>query len=89
MLYGINCVYEENDKLEKVMEKIMHQKPRWFKDWAMWAVVCQLKPKALELHEAIKKELPVTGRRVNAVLDVSPYDNPAAYKTACTCEMGT
>lgn len=80
VFYGVSCVYEENEKLGQVVEKVMHQKPRWFKDWGVWAVPCQLKPKALMHHEAIKKELPLTGRRVNGVLNVTLYDNPAVKK---------
>ena len=82
--YAVNCIYEENEKLGELFEKVLHQKPKWFKDWGKWAAPCQLAPKALALHELIKKELPQTGRRINGVLDVTPYDNPAIEKLKFT-----
>ena len=77
-------MYEENEQLSALFEKVLHQKPKWFKDWGKWAAPCQLAPKALALHELIKKELPQTGRRINGVLDVTPYNNPAIEKLKFT-----
>ena len=42
------------------------------------------------LHEKIKEELPLTGKRMNGILDVTPYDHPACEKfkfTLCTSEL--
>ena len=89
-MYAINCLYEENEKLGKVYEIVLHQKPKWFKDWGKWSASCPTKEKALMLHEKIKEELPLTGKRMNGILDVTPYDHPACEKfkfTLCTSEL--
>jgi len=75
--YAINPDFDENKKLQEVVEQHVHAKPRFFEDWGKWAVRVPTREIATSLHAAVRTKLKATAKRVNTALDVTPFDNPA------------